>query len=112
MAKRVCTTPGCGTLHTKGGRCDDCRRGADRARGSRQERGYDREHELTKARLLPAAIGTPCPRCGGTMLATDDLHLGHSTDRAIDPTARGDRIEHADCNLAAGGRLAQQLRNA
>lgn len=110
MAIRVCTTSGCGTLHTKGGRCDQCRRNADRERGNRHERGYDAEHERTKARLLPAAIGEPCPRCGEPMLRAEDLELGHTTDRAVDPTARGDRIEHGNCNRSAGGRLVHQLK--
>lgn len=110
VALRVCTTPGCGTLHDQGGRCTECRRTADRERGSRQERGYDAEHERTKTRLLPAAIGKPCPRCGNPMLSTDDLELGHTIDRALDPSARGDRIEHSSCNRRAGGQLVHQLR--
>jgi 5-methylcytosine-specific restriction protein A len=32
MAWRVCTRPGCGTLHEGTGRCPGCRRAADKAR--------------------------------------------------------------------------------
>lgn len=40
---KVCTTPGCPTL-TRGGRCTACRRDADRARGTAQQRGYGQQH--------------------------------------------------------------------
>lgn len=39
-SRRVCTTAGCPHLTTTG-RCDACRRHADRARGSATERGYN-----------------------------------------------------------------------
>lgn len=42
-ASRVCSTPGCPTL-TAGGRCPDCRRDADQARGTASARGYGAEH--------------------------------------------------------------------
>jgi hypothetical protein len=38
------------------------------------------------------------------MLHGQDLDLGHTIARSVDPTARGDRIEHAHCNRAAGAR--------
>lgn len=41
----VCTKPGCPTLVAGGGRCDDHRRQADRARGSSTERGYGHRHQ-------------------------------------------------------------------
>jgi hypothetical protein len=72
---------------------------------------YGVEHQKRRAELLPAVINTPCPRCGNLMLETDELDLGHSVDKAIDPYALGDRIEHADCNRSAGGSLGAQLRN-
>jgi len=39
-APRVCSRPGCPKL-TSGGRCDNCRRAADKARGTARERGYN-----------------------------------------------------------------------
>ena len=73
---------------------------------------YGAEHQRRRDELLPQAIGTDCPRCGKPMLATDDLDLGHSVDHAIDKHALGDRIEHANCNRSAGGRLGYELKLA
>lgn len=42
-ARTVCSKPGCANL-TQGGRCTDCRRTAEQARGSAAARGYDRDH--------------------------------------------------------------------
>lgn len=44
------------------------------------------------------------------MLRGQALDLGHSTDVALDPFAKGDRIEHASCNRSAGARLRQGLQ--
>ncbi len=74
------------------------------------ENPYGVEHQRRRAELLPAAIGTLCPRCGLVMLETDDLDLGHSVDLVIDPNAVGDRIEHASCNRSAGARLGHELQ--
>jgi len=63
---------------------------------------YGAEHQKTKARLLPKAYGTPCPRCKKPMLRTQVLELGHSVDLVDDPTSVGDRIEHRSCNREAG----------
>lgn len=71
---------------------------------------YGTEHQRRRAELLPAAYNTPCPRCGRLMLRGQELDLGHSEDLALNPGAKGDRIEHADCNRAAGGRLGHYLR--
>jgi len=71
---------------------------------------YDAAHQRRRLELLPKAIGTPCPRCQVIMLESDELDLGHSTDKAIDASAIGDRIEHASCNRSAGGSLGAELR--
>lgn len=42
-ALKVCSRPGCPNLTDKG-RCDDCRKTADKARGTATERGYDEAH--------------------------------------------------------------------
>lgn len=89
-----------------GSRCEEHGRLAEAARRpdrpSARQRGYDAEHDATRARLLPLAYGTACPRCGQPMLADQALDLGHTVARSVDPTARGDRVEHAHCNRAAG----------
>lgn len=43
-ALRVCSRPGCPNLTTSS-RCEDCNADAERARGTRQQRGYGRAHE-------------------------------------------------------------------
>lgn len=96
-ARRVCTEPGCPTL-TDTGRCDQHKRQADRARGSRQERGYDAAHERERkrwARLLPL----PCARCGRLIQRTDKWHLDHTDDRSgyLGPSC-------AACNVSAAHR--------
>lgn len=96
----------CGRLTNRAdSRCPTCasihHRQRDAARGSARERGYDSQHDATRARLLPLAYGTPCPRCGAPMLAGQALDLGHTVGLRVDPTSRGDRIEHAACNRGA-----------
>lgn len=98
---RVCSAAGCPELTTIEGRCALHRREAEVARGRRQTRGYDTEHDATRRRLLPDAYGRPCPRCGLPMLPTQPLDLGHTVPLRVDPTSRADRIEHASCNRAA-----------
>lgn len=94
----------CGVL-TEGNRCRVHQRAYEQGRrpvpGARA-RGYDSQHDATRARLLPLAYGKPCPRCGEPMLRDQDLDLGHTVARSVDPTSRGDRIEHATCNRSAG----------
>jgi hypothetical protein len=68
---------------------------------------YGTAHQRTRARLLPAAYGTPCPLCGLLMLRGQRLHLDHSTPVVMGGT-HGDRITHGWCNEGAGGRLARQ----
>jgi len=103
MPKRMCID--CGRICTAT-RCEPCRRNKQRARdqqrGTARQRGYDTEHDRTRARLLPHAYGTACPRCGELMLHGQALDLGHTIPLRVDPTSRGDRIEHAECNR--GGR--------
>jgi hypothetical protein len=71
---------------------------------------YDSEHKRRRMQLLPLAYNTPCPRCGLLMLRGQELDLGHTEDLALNPAAKGDRIEHADCNRSAGGRLGHERR--
>jgi hypothetical protein len=101
----------CGHLTTggsthEGARCPGCARtraqDRDHHRGTARQRGYDTRHDRLRTRLLPLAYNTPCPRCGEPMLVGQALDLGHSTARAVDPHARGDRIEHARCNRSFG----------
>ena len=108
MAKRVCT--GCKAIYdprttgSRAGRCPTCSRAHDRARGSREERGYGAAHQATRAAYqarMDAGEVLTCWRCGEPVTAADEWHLGHDDhDRTI---TRGP--EHARrCNLSAAGR--------
>ena len=104
MTLTVCAERGCPEpVHT--GRCERHRRARDRARGTRQQRGYDSEHDRLRAEWAPivAAGGVRCasPRCGRIISPDEDWDLGHTADR------RGYRgPEHAQCNRSEGGRAA------
>lgn len=70
---------------------------------------YDSAHRRRRAELLPMAFGTPCPRCGLPMLKGQQLDLGHAVDVALNPRAKGERIEHASCNRRAGAATRDAL---
>lgn len=63
------------------------------------DRGYGREHQELRARLLPHAYGQPCTRCGREMVEGQALDLDHTDDR----TGYAG-FAHAFCNRQAGGR--------
>lgn len=101
LRTRVCATPDCPILFRdagKSGKCPAHRTEQERQRGSRTQRGYGTEHQRTRALLLPAAIGIPCPLCGKVMTADQALDLDHTVPLIVDPASRGDRICHASCN--------------
>ncbi len=66
-----------------------------------RRRGYDHQHRAIRKAGLPAAYGTPCARCGETMLEGQDLDLDHTDDRA---GYLG--FSHRACNRAAGAQAA------
>lgn len=103
-AAKVCPRPGCPAL-TAGGPCPEHRREADRARGSRQQRGYDARHDalrrVVKARLDAGQV-VHCWRCGARIFRGEPFDLGHDDhDRSL---YRGP--ECPTCNRSAGGRSA------
>lgn len=80
---KVCLEPGCPTL-TKASRCPIHARAKDRARGTRQARGYDKHHDRLRAeyqRRMDAGEQFICWRCAeqGKPHHVDpaDWHLGH-----------------------------------
>lgn len=99
---KVCAEPGCPTL-VKGGRCTIHAREAEKRRGSRQERGYDANHDRLRAEWEPkVATGrVRCARCRRLIRAGTAWDLGHSEDRK---SYTGP--EHASCNRSAGGRAS------
>lgn len=106
MTKRVCVEPGCPILTTTT-RCPGHTRARDKARGTRQERGYGAEHDQLRARWqrrLDAGEVVHCWRCQlrGVLTVIDPKawHLGHDdADRSV---YRGP--ECVPCNLATSGR--------
>jgi len=64
------------------------------------QRGYGTAHQRRRAQLLPLACGEPCPLCGETMTAEQQLDLHHSISAM--QGGIGDRIVHAKCNRGRG----------
>lgn len=77
----VCTVPGCPTLVAGGGRCDDCKRQADQARGSAAQRGYAGKTWRT-ARAATLQRDPVCVIC----------HTAESTVADHYPTSRRDLV--------------------
>lgn len=108
-ALKVCSCTGC-PAHpgscpalVDGGKCTPCGRQAERARGSRQQRGYGAEHDrLRDAWKSKVDAGqADCARCGEPITAGQAWALDHTDDRAgyLGPS-------HATCNNRAGGKAA------
>lgn len=98
---KVCAEPGCPAIQREG-RCLKHRRQRERARGTRQERGYGYDHQQERARVAPlvATGNVKCWRCGEFIAADEPFDLGHDDqDRA---KYRGP--EHVACNRATAGR--------
>lgn len=100
---KVCPKPGCPEIIPRTARyCAEHDAEYDKARGSRQDRGYDAEHDRLRAEWARrGVVGRTCPRCGLPILAGQRWDLGHTDDRKgwTGP-------EHALCNRSAGGRAA------
>jgi hypothetical protein len=96
MTMRVCAEHGCPELTTTT-RCTTHTKANDKARGTRQQRGYDAAHERLRTRWAPkVATGTVhCARCLGRITALDEWHLDHTDDRTgyLGPS-------HALCNTS------------
>jgi hypothetical protein len=94
MLKR-CLEAGC-TARTTATRCRTHQRQRDLARGTRQQRGYDANHDRLRAALLAAYDPVdPCPRCLDSLGPVPRLlDLGHvEGDRT-----RWSGLEHRECN--------------
>lgn len=83
---------------TPNGRCPDCATAFEKSRGTKAERGYDREYQKLRrwwARKLQSGAYVLCWRCQKPIVGK--FHLGHDDDnRSI---IRGP--EHPECNLRA-----------
>lgn len=83
MSLRVCPEPGCPALierGTTGGRCRTHARQIEQARGTRQQRGYDRDFDAAK-RDPTYLNATHCTRCGQPFTPDNPKTAGHT--RAI-----------------------------
>ena len=80
MATRPPTRcPLCKRLHSGTGRCPDCASTADRARGTRQQRGLDADYDRARAAAL--ATATHCATCGERFTEHNPATGGHAKDR-------------------------------
>jgi hypothetical protein len=91
---RVCAESGCPELtHTT--RCPDHTKAKDKARGTRQQRGYDLAHDHLRARWArKVATGqVNCARCSQRISPLEPWDLDHTDDRTayLGPS-------HATCN--------------
>ncbi len=104
-AKKPCSVPGCPVLVSGRPRCTEHQREWEKARGSRQDRGYDKHHDELVVRLTPQAYGQICasPSCGQRMLPGQKLHLMHNADRT---GYLG--MGHAWCNASDAGKAAHR----
>lgn len=105
MSKRVCIEPDCPTLTDKT-RCERHRSERERARGTRQERGYDADYDRRRRSDLDAyARGDllTCWRCGYVVLPAE-YSLGHCDD---DRTVIHGPEHLRACNLPTSGRREQ-----
>ena len=64
---------GCGVPVIGASRCPSC----TTPRASTKARGYGHAHQAKRAKLLAAAYGQPCTRCGQPMLPGQLLDLDH-----------------------------------
>ena len=106
MTLRVCPTPRCPELIPPGGRCPQCAPAKDRARGTRQQRGYGTAHTKLRAQWAPkVATGTvTCWRCGKRIPPGSEWDLGHDDD----DRTRYRGPEHLACNRSAAGKAAHR----
>jgi hypothetical protein len=102
---RVCAVLGCPELFPKseGNKCREHRREHERARGTRQQRGYDASHDRLRAEWAPKVKTgrVACARCQKRIQPGERWHLDHTDDRTgyLGPS-------HERCNTSAGGRAA------
>lgn len=98
---RVCNIPGC-PRPTLAARCGLHAQQYEQQRGTRQQRGYDKQHDELRNQWLPlVAEGTVlCWRCHTLIHHDQQWDLGHDDhDRS---KYRGP--EHVACNRATRGR--------
>jgi len=74
-------------------------------------KAYGYAHQQKATQLKRAALGQPCPICGGPMLAGHQLDLDHTDPQAKALGLPGDRVTHATCNRSEGGTRGAHITN-
>lgn len=101
---KVCSIHGCPILFksTTSTRCPKHRQQYERARGSRQQRGYDTNHDQLRQQWAPKVRTgrVACARCRERITPDEPWDLGHDDD----DRAKYSGPEHRKCNRSAGGR--------
>ena len=80
-----------------GARCPDCAAERDRARGTRQERGYGADHDKAR-RAIAARLPLPCLYCHGQIDPGDRWDAAHVLDGHPE---YGTAPAHPRCNQRA-----------
>lgn len=92
-APRVCSRTGCPELTYRGGRCDDCRAEAERARGTAAQRGYGTAHrKVFREAVLKRDPNCVCDDAGhghGHPCGEPSLHADHWPTEKKDLVAKG-----------------------
>ena len=105
MTWRICAKRGCPAI-TDQRQCPTHRAEADRARGTRKQRGYDSAFDAERkvwVRMVETGE-VNCWRCLKPILPDAPFDLGHDDDnRAI---VRGP--EHPGCNRSAAGKASHR----
>lgn len=79
-ALRFCAKPGCAN-RVPSGYCDECRRSSEKARGTKQERGYgDAWPKLRSTKLASDPLCEDCKDVGRVKLASQVHHIRKIAD--------------------------------
>ena len=97
----VCNESGCPNFTEGHAKCDDCRHATDKARGTRQARGYDASYQRELA-ALKATNPTHCETCGKPF-GPDRVLTGGHVKRDGQRTNEPLRAECAPCNYGHRG---------
>jgi len=95
--RRPCIVGGCPRIATSGARCVAHERQRDRARGTRQARGYGADHQRARAELA-TTLPAPCWYCGVQVAIGQRWVAAH----VVDGDASSPRVvAHPRCNEQA-----------
>ena len=107
-AKKICAKPGCPAIADGGSYCPTHRREADKARGTRTQRGYDAAHFKLRGQWADkVADGSAvCARCHQPIYAGQGWALDHDDHDRTKYLG----VSHTQCNNSAGGKQRHAKR--